>query len=67
MPNRGELAITVARSDYRPAAPNRKPAVDEALTILGLCLIGLLGSICLALYCLSAPDLPMLLDQIPMG
>ncbi len=50
MPNRGELAITVARSNYRPAAPEKKLDVDEALTILGLCLIGLLGSICIALY-----------------
>jgi hypothetical protein len=67
MPNRGELAISVARPNYRPAVPNKRQEIDEALTILALCLIGLLASICLALYCQAAPDLPMLLDQIPIG
>jgi hypothetical protein len=61
MPNRGELAVRAIQYD------NAATTEADAWLILGICAIGFLISICLAIHAQPLADIPMLVVQYNLG
>jgi len=61
MPNRGELAVRVMQHDDGAAAE------ADAWLIIGMCAVGFLISIYLAVQCQPIAEIPLLVVQYNLG